>query len=460
MGKMIPLNGRIAIIDDVIEQALPLMRVLSKNRIPYVFYKGNRMEDLPDKPDNDIRILFLDLNLLDGRDAQPKDIQSALYSVIVRIISPSNYPYVIVLWSRQEKQYKSLLEELFADRLKQCAPIAILEWIKSDYFPNFADIEENNDNEDRIFDELKKVLSTIPAYTYLLQWENCIHNSADKTIQAVFHDIQSTNDWQDNANCVLDMFAHSYLEKRYSEASKLEKVRSSLLFFNDVYYDSLEDLIQNEIFENVDADIDYDTTEKGQRVIKSNINYSILFSKKVISIKQPGCVFIGEDGNLLTKDLSFAILNDSLDTQRIHEQVEKENAGKCKKELKKLFDNCFKRTKQEIKDSFIQACGVVVTPQCDYAQNKTKYDRVLLGIIISADHKNELDIKSDSIYVSPVFTHNSQPCILVLHFRYFKAELIEIKPELTPLFRLRNSILSEIQSKLARHISRQGILNL
>ena len=63
MGKMIPLNGRIAIIDDVIEQALPLMRVLSKNRIPYVFYKGNRMEDLPDKPDNDIRILFLDLKL-------------------------------------------------------------------------------------------------------------------------------------------------------------------------------------------------------------------------------------------------------------------------------------------------------------------------------------------------------------------------------------------------------------
>ena len=37
MDNMIPLNGRIAIVDDQIEQALPLMRVFAKNNIPYVF---------------------------------------------------------------------------------------------------------------------------------------------------------------------------------------------------------------------------------------------------------------------------------------------------------------------------------------------------------------------------------------------------------------------------------------
>ena len=114
MENMIPLNGRIAIVDDQIEQALPLMRVFAKNNIPYVFYEGSNPEYLPEQPENDIRILFLDLNLLDGRDNQPKDIRSALFATIRRIISPKNYPYVLILWSRQEKEYRNLLEELFS----------------------------------------------------------------------------------------------------------------------------------------------------------------------------------------------------------------------------------------------------------------------------------------------------------------------------------------------------------
>ena len=41
MENLIPLNGRIAIVDDDEKQAMPLMRVLSRNNIPYTFYKGN-----------------------------------------------------------------------------------------------------------------------------------------------------------------------------------------------------------------------------------------------------------------------------------------------------------------------------------------------------------------------------------------------------------------------------------
>ena len=49
MESMIPLNGRIAIVDDQIEQALPLMRVFAKNNIPYVYYKGTDPEYLPEQ---------------------------------------------------------------------------------------------------------------------------------------------------------------------------------------------------------------------------------------------------------------------------------------------------------------------------------------------------------------------------------------------------------------------------
>ena len=62
MENMIPLNGRIAIVDDQIEQALPLMRVFAKNNIPYVFYKGTAPEFLPERPENDTSVVLVALN--------------------------------------------------------------------------------------------------------------------------------------------------------------------------------------------------------------------------------------------------------------------------------------------------------------------------------------------------------------------------------------------------------------
>lgn len=459
MDNLIPSNGRVAIVDDKIDQALPLMRVLSKNNIPFVYYKGDDLDYLPDKPENDIRILFLDLNLLGGRDYQPKEIESTLYSVLSRILSPTNYPYVIILWSRQEKEYKSVLEGLFDNTLKHCAPIAIREWIKSDFFPNFAEEEENTDNEHIILEKLKEELINTPAYSYLLQWENCVHSSADKTIQEVFHDYKSENDWHNHANCILQMFANSYLGKHYNEASLIEKTRASLSFLNDVYYDTLEYCIQNEPFENATSELNHHVNEEEQRMIRSAINESLLISKNVASIRQPGCVFIWEEGDFNAK-MASAILNDSINTQQIREQVYKDNSGGCLSSIKKTLSDCIKKTKKTIKSSFLQPCGVVVTPACDYAQNKTKFDRILLGIIINEEYLNELDIKSDAIYVSPVFNYCSQPRIMVLHFRYFRTDNLDSSTGIKSLFRFRSSVLSEIQSKLARHINRQGIMNL
>ena len=107
MENMIPLNGRIAIVDDDEKQAMPLMRVFSKMNIPYTFYKGNDYRFLPETPENDIRILFLDLNLLGNRVEEEKKIRSILIPTISHIISPQNYPYILILWSRQENQYST-----------------------------------------------------------------------------------------------------------------------------------------------------------------------------------------------------------------------------------------------------------------------------------------------------------------------------------------------------------------
>lgn len=288
MESIIPINGRVAIVDDKIEQALPLMRVFAKNNIPYVFYEGNNYNYFPETPENDIRILFLDLNLLGDRNLQPKDIRSTLYSTLSHIISPKNYPYVLILWSLQENEYKAVLDELFEGDLKNCAPITIQDWIKSEFFPDFADTEENEDQESKLIKGLQDIIAGLPAYSYLMQWENCIHKSADDTIQGIFHDFNSQGDWENNANCILSMFAQSYLEKHYDKASYEDKTRTSLLFLNDVYYDTLESGVLASTFPNA-KEMLYEKTDDDKKDIAAKINGHLLISSQ-IAIGQPGCV--------------------------------------------------------------------------------------------------------------------------------------------------------------------------
>ena len=107
----------------------------------------------------------------------------------------------------------------------------------------------------------------------------------------------------------------------------------------------------------------------------------------------------------------------------------------------------------------LQPCEVLVTPACDYAQKKVKYDRILQGVMIDAKYKDYTNSQSVACYVSPIFEYEHQKRIMVLNFRYLITKDIN-EENIKPLFRLRNSILAEIQSKLARHINRQGFINL
>ena len=455
---MIPLNGRIAIVDDKIDQASPLMRVFAKNNIPYVYYEGTNPDYFPEKPENDIRILFLDLNLLDGRDNQPKEIRSTLCAAISHIISPNNYPYLLILWSRQEKEYRGLLEDLFKNDLKECPPIAILDWIKSDFFPNFSDEEENKEDEYKILDELKKVLVSLPAYSCLMQWENCVHDSADTTIQDIFHDYHSHDKWEDKARCILDLFAKSYLEQHYRAVSVEEKAKASLFFLNDVYYDTLESIVANSRIENA-VELNYKTDTDMESDIKSKINKYLLLSKSQTQINHPGCIFTGSDNSVECVRCSKAILNDSLMTEDIRNQVIEQFHDMRSREAKELYNNIMKERREAILSTAVP-CGVVVTPACDYAQNKAKYDRIVMGLIIDSCYKDLIDTKSEAIYVSPVFDEGLHERVLLLNYRYFYTQSLSKVNGIKQLYRIRNSILSEIQSKLARHINRQGIMNL
>ena len=438
MESVIPINGRIAIVDDSITQAVPLMRVLSKNNIPFTFYKGDDSESFPTKPENDIRILFLDLNLLSGRVQKKNDIRSSLITTLKHILSPDNYPYILILWSRQEMEYLDVVTGIFNKEIKDRAPIAIERYVKSDFFPNFDDEEDVAVDEHLILDKLKEILDGHSAYKHLLQWENCIHRSADTTIGDVFRSFNSHENWEENANCILEKMAKAYLEQSYDASTNEVKVKSSLFLLNDVLYDSLENEVFNNQFECARALMHNIPPERTTEIV-SKINHSLLISNVINDdVKKPGCVFKYYASKKYKKHFE-EILNDC-----------------C---------NCTDEKKNAIMETMIP-CEVVVTPSCDYAQNKYKTNRIVQGLLIEAKNIIEgkkiknIDHRTDAIYISPLFEHLNRTYVMVLNFRYFITDDMSSDKRKYLLFRVRNSMLAEIQSKLARHINRQGIMNL
>lgn len=453
MENIIPINGRIAIVDDKIDQASPLMQALSKNNIPYTFYDGSNSDCFPAEPENDIRILFLDLNLLGGRTQKEKEIKSSLVNTLKHILSPNNYPYILILWSRQEREYKKVVEDIFNNELKDCAPISIESYVKSDFFPDFA--EEIDDTKDKciLFDKLKSILMMHPAYCHLMQWENIVHTSSDDLLKHLFPNAEPKI-WEATTNTIIESLGHAYLGQHFSKASAEEKIKASLLTLNMVLGDSIDKKSTNCSF-FVKQELENKEFNKQKiETLKAELNYKLNFFENPNNICEPGVVFqycISKENyfeQLLHKVISlFSIRNKILcKTPEILDSL-----------LKKEISQEMRQIKCDIQQTWIKI-GVVVTPSCDFAQKKKIYDRIVQGVIIESRFGEYIN-QGDAFYISPVFRHTNKNYIIVLNFNYFITEELG-NNNCKMLYKIRRTMLAEIQSKLARHINRQGVMSL
>ncbi|WP_313240697.1 hypothetical protein [Sphingobacterium multivorum] len=192
------------------------------------------------------------------------------------------------------------------------------------------------------------------------------------------------------------------------------------------------------------------------------INQKLLISKAHIDnnhLDYTGMITVDE--NTKSNKIFETLFNESFDrfalnTSRIDDYENLTTAKQISK-LKSLASE----KRKEMRENW-EKIYVVVTPLCDKVQNKQKNVRVIKGFIIDKKYKEYIDNKSEAIYISPSFYDSELKVsrIIVLNFRYFftfSGDLSKIKG-LTPKMRLRNEVISEIQSKIARHVSRQGIL--
>ena len=453
----LPINGRIAIIDDKIEQAIPLINALSKKRCSFSYYSGE-LKYLPteDSAPNDIRLLFLDINLIDNTSRSDKELRGKLIPVLKRIISKDNYPYIIVYWSRHEKEHSELIKDIFEKELNDRRPILYMSHNKLNYFDLDGNIAEDfEQNVEELFAKVTDLIEEDPAYSYMLNWENQIHSSADRTLQDVFSSYHSYENWAENSNFIISKLGESYTGRsNYKLLTPEDKVKNAFQAFNNVFYDTQEYSTSITTISKP-QELIYDISKVDVGSIGS-INKKLLLTLDTGSIEYSGV--ISEDLNDKSDKIFEDVLNNSFNRKFIENEIKRTNSDKEDREIQKLLNKEASKIRKEIREDW-KKIYLVVTPLCDFVQRKNSNNRVVKGMLIKSDYIDYIDDKSEAIFISPKFSDNGTEWILVINYRYFFTSIdCKSVKYIKPIFRIRHQLLAEIQSKLARHITRQGVL--
>ena len=446
--NLLPINGRIVIIDDDIKQALPLMKELGKLRLSYSYYDGS-LESLPEEGIEDIRIVFLDINLIDNSFHPVNQLYSKVHGVMNRLISHNILPYMLVCWSRNNTEYEEIIK-LLSEDFGVRRPICSLPLNKSNFFTMSGDPTE--DFEDKIlklYTTISDLLQTHTSFCNILKWENYIHKATNRALQEGLACIKDRN-WDDTANWIFTKWGTAYSGKSFDLQTNKEKLISSFHTLNLFLHETMEELIS---LEN-DETANFITDKEDKNIKLTHFNERLIFSYCQTHPKEPGRIVINPKEFSVFKDSLYFSFSPSDNLIPPDKKTEFENSPDPQKEKNKYFSDIRKAIRKDW-DIF----KLVINAPCDYAQNKVKMSRTIPGFFIKSEYRKWFNNNSDAIFISPSFFYRNKDndYFFILDFRYLTSEETDIGES---SMKIKQVVLAEILSKLSRHINRQGLLTI
>lgn len=455
MDSKIPQNGRIVIVDDRIDEALPLISLFSKNGAPVTYFNG-QMDELPETPLKDVRIVFMDLRLSQGK-LETKTIVSSFVSIIKRLISPNNGPFVLFLWSKHDADYLPNVTECFQDVLKKLKPTILLNMDKGSLL-----IEEDGELKyslSGIEERLKTELARTGALELFILWENLVHLSAAETVSAFSSLYDTKDDWIKNMPIIFKALVKSRIGKNYNNATKEQIFTEGLCAFNGAFLDYLEKNISECNFQDVNMMVPVQE-ELNDLKIQAKIN-TRLHLQSVKFPHVPGTLYRYDEQE---KSRFFGKYNTFISECIDMNLVLSDMAIDFGLDLKQLYANSkkLKPVFEMDKREFIESLTPIlleVSPGCDFAQQKWTVHRLLPGLAVPYYYFKFIR-RSDYLMPTPPFEINETIYGFVFDLRYLTSlplsEFAKIE-NMRDMCVFRQELISLIQTNLGRHVSRLGI---
>ena len=411
---ILPDNGKVVIIDDKIDEVIELISGLSAEKIPFVYYKDELGADLPSTPLNNVRLLFLDLLLIDDNKPTVKTVISTLVSRLKKIIPHDNGPYILIYFSSTRRIYgKAFERELSKKSLSNYKPFLCLSITKPT-------------NLEKVKKELEKKFDDFKSLKAFLLLESVTNKAASKVVNQFTGIFTVDGTWDKNLKDVLYKTGEARVgQETFKGLDNNGKIKSALLTISSTIDESIEGEMNELDFTGINFDplVKYDTTSDAKAKFNSRLH---LFSSDNLLIRS-GAIYLLRNKKAMRNEI-ISKLRDPKNETVISA---------------KLF--------------FID-----LTPVCDYSQDK-KYVRGVYGLLWSGNDEKVLK-KSKPAFSksSPLLFINNQGQYLILDFRFCQSMLFDEFKKLNwkPAYKVSGELLNEFQSEFSKHISRPGYTSI
>lgn len=523
-NMMLPKNGSVVILDDKINQALPVIKALSKNGVSTSFYTGVK-DDLPANPLQSIRLVIADLQLAEA-DNDQHTIATRLVHILKKIIAPNNGPYILLIWSLKKHLYGEEVKKEISKKENAIVPICIVELAKAkciekkignnDKLNDFrksvlkelgnSPIEEENlqfvkesinrnwiiDEEaeydikanaiEIIKDNIEEQLKMAGVFHLFVIWENLLRRAGSKTVHDISTTIDTNDLWENNMRNVFNRLGQARIGKNNLDKELFLKEALTTLsgsFSEEIEYEirklkfpsyitlNASHSISGKLFEDKFS-IDVFKDEKGKRVrlLKNGETYK---GKDNIKLEKINVLAanLSEKEKPFVEDLikKYLKIPDIINT-KLHLEIEPSGSH--------IPGNVYKMDLSDAKKKEYLTSYLNNLPE-----DVSDYHFIELEVSPVCDYAQKKWKKSrlisGLIYPaenssskfgpfykdSPDIIIDNKKYSLVFNYLLFKAlDVTEVEQRGKPWFRIKREMFQDILAGLSGHVNRPGITSV
>lgn len=461
--------NKIVVIDDQINEALPLIKLLSEQGANTLYYSGVP-EEMPENPLVGVRLVFCDLRFSTTTDS--KSIISNILAMLRKIISENNGPYILIVWSTHQDEYIEDLKTALSR--EKVAPEFVLPLEKASYFESkstmseiqsdiyteieSADLDVSDENTvkeiikrnlapndfiiqiartnalQEISKKLIDELSKAQLFHLFVLWEGTISYSAVQTVNTMYGEMSAFS-LDKKLRAMFFYLAYNRLEQRFDSAAPTEKFWAAIDSLNDLFPYFYNDYVHGLITDPFDIE-SIEHLKEIKDISCAKFNHWKIISKASKDNK-PGNVFYDctkqfEPHGLISK-------------KRIND------------------DNPYSKLSQQIlNNENIKYFLVDVSSECDIAQGKIYVSRYVPGIMMPQDHYDKLKAEKllaepDYILRSPVISFEEKNYYLIFNLNQMSYIDVDELYKLELAFSLTEQFSVHIKQKAANCVSKHGV---
>lgn len=466
-------TSRVVVIDDLREEALPVIEALGQLGIGCIYVPGERIEDLPKKPFRGVRLVVLDMRLgITGGDKQTAGVTA---NVFARTVSPDDGPLIVLLWTKHKEDVPAFKTALFAIEPKFKSNLLI------------ADLEKPANVSRQTRANLKGVLKKLAHFAkewapvdFFWFWEQLNHDAATGTVGMLARHVSAcaeigTDDdedqrkakWLAALNHLLRSLAHAAGGRNANENTAKEDLLEALTAIHEDRLSLALEGLPTDGF----ASLFSQPHKKLNKEQAAELNGMLMLGS--VSQKsqpmRPGNVYYytSEPGAFRPCTLDSGRLMAEV-IVRLEKDAEYKKhsdlANKHKADAEKSAVHLAARDNQRaLIHKQCHAIMVEITPTCDYSQRSRHVVRLVGGVLVPNELINYVPSDKESLRIlEQVRVPNLEGVwALVLSGRCL-ISIPEVKKfqKTSPAFRLRAQVLTDLRNWCAAQSARSGYISV